>query len=138
MKTSIRSYKHVKLVILILIIGSITLSGVWLSDYSRSKKFSTEVWKASSAERTGGAASNPRRFMVKDIFANYLTNGISRESVLVLLGPPDFPDANSDSQLWYFVGEDSRYGKLLPGNLYLVLDFSPERKLKQWRILSPD
>jgi len=138
MSSPIRLWEQPKLASLILAFAVLSVSGVWLLTRTRPTKFSPEAWKAASAKRTGGEPKNPRKLMVNDVIDHYLTNEIARDSVLSLLGPADLPNPASDTQLWYYVGQDSKFGSLLPPSLYLVLDFSPTGALKGCRIVRSD
>jgi hypothetical protein len=138
MKVTAKLWKQRKLVYVLLVVIVTAISGIWFINLPRATKFSVSVWKVSSAEQTRFERKNPRRLMVEDLRDHYITNGISRASVLSLLGPADLPNSTTDNQLWYYLGHDFRLGKLLPPSLYLVLDFTPDGLLKERRIESPD
>jgi hypothetical protein len=105
--------------------------GLAIRQFVIASRFSEQLWKSSSVAKTGYDTGNPRKHMVNDLRARILTSGMSRESVLSILGPPDDDRSATSNEILYYIGGDSRlkFWKILPVNEYILLDFDSQEKL---------
>jgi hypothetical protein len=125
-----------KYLVLGVVVATLALAGGWLSvKASHAKRFSEVAWKSSETNKFGTKTGNVRKRMLNDLTTRVLKEGMPKEKVLSLLGPPDYEaqDANSSVQQ-YYLGQDSVTLALFPQLYYLDLCFGTNGNLKTHRI----
>src|SRR4029077_15011413 len=103
---------------------------------SRELRFSKEKWEVYETNKFGIRVGTFRRQMLNDLTARVLKQGMAKESVFSLLGPPD-RESRDTNYIWqqYFIGEASgSLLSILPTDYYLDLCFDRNGNLKTHRI----
>lgn len=119
-----RKWPHVALVCLV------CAAGLWLAadyhDAFNDRRFDRAVWMSAKADDP----DSPRGPMARDVLRHHLRQGMLREDVLRLLGPPDddptFPYLFGNDSMSYLIGMG---GGFRMDYYTLTVQFDPSGKL---------
>ena len=112
--------------VLALAVAALGIGGAWEFGYLPVQPFSSSKWKEPANEGV-------RLSMVDALVRTHRLNGMHRDEVIDLLGPPPDTDYFRDWDAVYWLGPER--GLMRIDSEWLVLKFGPDDRVTEWAIV---